>query len=156
MAAGGSPTKAQESVKLLDDMILTPMMYENPDLYWKWRRADHEHYNGSHYDEAFAIWEVEQMHHTDANGKKYSGAHWDLSEVQAVYMKYKVQLKPADNVYDMYVALNSFFHDNCVIYKSWFQEAFEARLIEGAISYFFKDEDAPEGKIWKYYQAMRK
>ena len=146
------------TTKRVSDM-LCPMKESKPDEYWAFMKKIYSDMVGAHYNEHFSTWEVAQMQHKGTDGILRKGAHWTLEQVQEVFAKIKGQIKPTDNIYDVFVALNSFYHDNCNLYQKWFvgqeKDAIESKIIEGAINYFFKDEDAPDGKIWLYYCGMR-
>lgn len=150
----GSEAHMNKALEVLDTKVMMPLEESNPELFWDIRRDIHKIYMGSHYNEEFAKWQVEHMYHMEGGDKK-QGQHWSMSDAEKVYSKYKPIMKAKDNISDVYVALNSMYHDLYVMYKSWFADNYEERIIEAAISYFFKDEDAPEGKIWRYYEAMR-
>lgn len=58
------------------------------------------------------------------------------------------------NVWDVYVALNAQYHDYYTLYYEWL-DGDEAKVHEktilSAITFWFKDEDAKEGKVWDYF-----
>lgn len=151
----GSEKVMWQSIGVIDEMILSHIKEHEPEFYWDFMREIHELYLGGHYNEEFGKWEVSQMHHKGTDGKIYKGEHWTVEQVSEVYEKYKSKLKKEDTVWDVYVAVHSYWHDNCVKYKEWFGEDYEAKIIEGCLNYFFLDEDAPSGKIWFYYKGMR-
>ena len=94
-------------------------------------------------DEKFARYDVEKMWHIAKDGIKHEGEHWNMSQARQVMREHG--LASPINEYDVYVALNAFWHDlSCVITD-------EDELIEAAIKFWFKDEDF-EGdcKIWWY------
>ena len=94
-------------------------------------------------DEKFARYDVEKMWHIAKDGIKHEGEHWNVSQARQVMREHGLSLPI--NEYDVYVALNAFWHDlSCVISD-------EDELIEAAIKFWFKDEDF-EGdcKIWWY------
>lgn len=50
--------------------MLCVMKREHPDMYWKFIREQHGVIYGNHYSEDFAMYDVEQMAHTNKEGKK--------------------------------------------------------------------------------------
>ena len=53
---------------------------------------------------------------------------------------------------DIYVAINAQYHDYATLYKSWFGDNIDTKIIESAIIFWFKDEDYHEGsKIVNYF-----
>ncbi len=152
----GSEAKTIEVIKMLDKEVFEPLLEANHSGYWMVMRKMHEIYNGCHFDESFALWEVAQMHHTDKAGMVHKGEHWTLAQVQEVFNKYKTHLKPQDNVYDMYVALHAGWHDGICLDTEYFGTDAEAKNIERSVDFYFMDEDfVGGGKIWKYCNAMR-
>lgn len=52
---------------------------------------------------------------------------------------------------DVYVAINSQYHDYAELFKSWFGDGIEQRIIESAIIFWFKDADCKaENKVVEY------
>lgn len=150
-----TPEQTRSVVKMLNDKIMKPFEHEHKDEFWNVMREMHELYEGCHYDEAFAMWEVSQMHHTDKSGILHRGQHWTIEQIDAVCKANRSMFKPKDNVYDVYVALHSWWHDNICQDKIDFGDNAESKNIERGLAYFFADEDAPDGKIWRYYKGMR-
>lgn len=140
------------SIKLVNN-TLQKIKEENPSLYWGFMRDAHEIMQGKHYNEAYAKWEVEQMHHKSPEGKVYKGEHWTKEETDAVLSKFRGKIPSTVNEYDFYVALNSSWHDFGCWAKNKFATDAEAELgvVELAIAYWFNDADYKgEGKVWHY------
>ena len=127
------------------DTLLSTLEKEHPQEYWKFMRATHEDLYGPHYDEEFAMWDVSQMHYTDKEGKQYSGAHWTISEIETATAG--KTFPKGSTKHDLYVGYNSMWHDMHKIYS-------DAEILDMAYLYFFADEDAPSGKVWRYINAM--
>ena len=54
---------------------------------------------------------------------------------------------------DVYVAINSQYHDYAELFRSWFTDGIEQRVIESAIVFWFKDADCKsENKIVEYFR----
>lgn len=148
-----SEQKMWESVECLDE-LLEEMEEDCPDKFWEFMRDQHEIFCGPHFDEKFAKWQVEHMHHKGSDGKEYKGEHWSMEDTDSVMAQYKSKLPAGTTSADFYVALNANYHDKCRLFKSWFAEKYEEKIIEDAIDFYFMDEDAPEGKVWHYMIAM--
>lgn len=146
------------SIKLVNN-TLQKIKEENPSLYWGFMRDAHEIMQGKHYNEAYAKWEVEQMHHKSPDGTIHRGEHWTKEQTNNVMMKYKTMLPAEITPCDFYVALNSQWHD----YICWAMKHFEseedaeAAIIEGAIAFWFNDEDwTSHDKVWCYFRSKNK
>lgn len=146
-----------QSIEILDDM-LEDMKEDNPNKYWCYMRRLHEAMFGEHYNKEYAIWEVEQMHHIDENGKVNKGEYWGYEETTAVMSKYRTKLPIEITPCDFYVALNAQYHDYWCLERKKHptEEATEAAIIEMAIHFWFLDEDwdAPT-KVWRYFRMKK-
>lgn len=97
---------------------------------------------------------VENMYHTE-NGKKYIGEKFDINKSKEVYNKYKNILPKHISMCEVYIAINAHYHDYCVLFKSWFNDNIDSKIIESAIIYWFLDEDCVEqNKVLKYFKTM--
>lgn len=146
------------SIKLVNN-TLQKIKEENPSLYWGFMRDAHEIMQGKHYNEAYAKWEVEQMHHKSPDGSIHRGEHWTKEQTNNVMMKYKTMLPAEITPCDFYVALNSQWHDYICWAKARFESDKEAEeaIIEGAIAFWFKDDDWPaHDKVWCYFRGKNK
>jgi len=146
------------SIKLVNN-TLQKIKEENPSLYWGFMRDAHEIMQGKHYNEAYAKWEVEQMHHKSPDGTIHRGEHWTKEQTNNVMMKYKAMLPAEITPCDFYVALNSQWHDYICWAKARFESDKEAEeaIIEGAVAFWFKDDDWPaHDKVWCYFRGKNK
>lgn len=146
------------SIKLVNN-TLQKIKEENPSLYWGFMRDAHEIMQGKHYNEAYAEWEVEQMHHKSPDGSIHRGEHWTKEQTNNVMMKYKAMLPAEITPCDFYVALNSQWHDYICWAKARFESDKEAEeaIIEGAVAFWFKDDDWPaHDKVWCYFRGKNK
>lgn len=146
------------SIKLVNN-TLQKIKEENPSLYWGFMRDAHEIMQGKHYNEAYAKWEVEQMHHKSPDGTIHRGEHWTKEQTNNVMMKYKAMLPAEITPCDFYVALNSQWHDYICWAKAHFESDKEAEeaIIEGAVAFWFKDDDWPaHDKVWCYFRGKNK
>jgi hypothetical protein len=60
---------------------------------------------------------------------------------------------PSEAHADVYVAINAQYHDYCELFKSWFNDGIEQKIIESAVVFWFKDDDYKDGfKLWNYFK----
>lgn len=149
----GSEEVMWASIGALSDH-LEKFIEKHPDLkeeYWELMREQHELMAGRHFDEAYALWQVEQMHHKGADGTEYRGAHWPIEATTSVLNKHRGKVPSEYNEWDFYVALNASWHD----YICWAKRKFsqpEEEVIELAIAFWFADDDWPtKTKMWDYF-----
>ena len=146
------------SVALVDG-LLEEMQKHHKERYWEILRNTHELMYGSHFNEEYAKWQVENMHHKSAEGKEYRGEHWGINEVSDVYSKFKNRIPTDITIWDFYVALNSQWHD----YWEWAKDKFptpdmaEMAIIDSAVKFWFQDDDWPSSdKVWCYFKMRAK
>ena len=96
---------------------------------------------------------VSDMWHISKD-KKYIGERFNMSKAHDVYNKYKHVLDDY-SVEDVYVAINAQYHDYCSLFKSWFGENIDDKIIESAIKFWFMDVDYLGGnKVHKYFMNL--
>ena len=97
---------------------------------------------GCHYNEEFALYDVEQIHYTNKAGEKRFGAHWTVEQIESATAGMKFPM--GTNKWDKYVAFNAAHADFCKDFD-------EASILKIGYSFFFADEDWPtDTKIWDY------
>ena len=134
--------------------LLDVVKEEHPDMYWDFLREQHEAMAGHHFNELYAEWEVEQMHHKGDDSTEYKGEHWSIEETNSVLAKYRSKIPSAYNEWDFYVALNASYHDYCAWAKRTFAERAEEEIIEMAVVFWFLDDDwTTKTKVWDYFRA---
>ena len=109
---------------------------------------------GKHFDEVYAEYEVSDMYSTNIRGVVVRGEVISFKEAEKVYENYKRFFKQPANVWDVYVALNAQYHDYYTLYYEWLdgdEAKVHEKIILSAITFWFKDEDAKEGKVWDYF-----
>ena len=147
----GTEAKMWASIDVLDEAMMF-LKEKNPDIYEETMRTIHEVFCGPHYNETFARMDVAAMHHKNKAGQTEKGEHWNINQVTAALKGFS--LPPNATQWDAYVALNANWHDKEVEYTGWFEDNAEKHIIEDAVNFYFRDDDAPEGKVWKYMCAM--
>lgn len=114
--------------------------------------SEEEHEKTERFDEKTAREKVSKMFHLE-NGKKYIGEKYNLSIAKEMMEKYRGVVPSTVTCYDMYVAMNEHYHNYCSLFKAWFGESIDMKIIESAIVYWFKDDDWSDGcKIWKHFE----
>ena len=133
--------------------LLEQIKEEHPDLYWSFLRDQHEVMVGHHFNEAYAKWEVEKMHHKGMDGTTYKGEHWSIEQTNAVLPGMRSKIPPAYNEWDFYVALNASYHDFCKTAKKHLPEKTDELIIDLAVAFWFEDEDWEDTTIvWDYFR----
>ena len=131
------------SIETVNDM-LEELREEHPEKYWAFMRRVHEDIYGSHYNEEFAKYDIEQMHSTDANGVKHMGAHWTKAEVTQALMGKAIPAEVTEC--DKWVAANAMWHDLRKVFD-------ERQILNATVLFFFQDEDwEGHGKVWEYME----
>lgn len=96
---------------------------------------------------------VSKLWSIDNKGRKCVGEKYSMSTSKEVYNNYKGVLPQSVTYVDVYMAINTQYHDYHCLYKTWFGENTNHQIIESAISYWFKDVDYNKGcKIQDYYK----
>lgn len=146
------------SINLMDE-LLEEMEKHHKERYWKILRDTHELIYGKHFNEEYAVWQVEKMHHKSPDGKEYKGEHWSTIETNDVFVRVKNKIPSEVTQWDFYVALNTQWHD----YWEWAKDKFstpeeaEMAIIDGAVKFWFLDDDWPApDKVWCYFKMMAK
>ncbi|WP_294536861.1 hypothetical protein [uncultured Bacteroides sp.] len=115
--------------------------------YWKFMREQHELFYGPHYNEDFARYDVAQIRYTGKSGDRRSGEYWSKAQIEEATKG--LAFPSGTTCWDKYVAFNAFYSDMCQVLD-------DETILKAAYKYFFQDEDAAEGKIWHYMQAVKK
>lgn len=93
-----------------------------------------------HLTEENAKYLVQNMYHIEG-GETCVGELFDINKAKMVCQKYRSVL-PKDVTYlEVYVAINLHYHDYKILYKSWFKDNYEWKIIDSAIIFWFKDDD---------------
>lgn len=120
-----------ESIDDLDEM-LCDIKKEHPDKFWKFIRKQHGIMYNNHYDEKFAMWDVERM--------KPLGMYWTVTQVEEATRG--IPLPSGTTIWDKFVALNSMANDLHGVIP-------DDQIIKAALAFWINDKDwKGEGKIW--------
>lgn len=102
------------------------------------------------FDEHHAKQIVSQMYHI-VKDRKFTGEKYDMLKAKEVMSKYQSHLSGA-SLADVYIAINAQYHDYCELFKEWFGSNIDYKIIESAITFWFKDVDyAGENKVYSYF-----
>lgn len=122
------------------------------DMYKMMRYMRHSMNEGEHFDESEAKYLVADMYHTE-NGRKYTGEKFDIHKAKEICERYRGILPTSVTPADVYVAINSQYHDYAELFKNWFGNDIEQKVVESAIVFWFKDADAKsENKLMEYFR----
>lgn len=76
---------------------------------------------------------------------------FDMHKAKEVCERYRGILPTSATVADVYVAINSQYHDYVELFKNWFGDGIEQKIVESAIVFWFKDADCKaENKVVEY------
>ncbi len=105
-----------------------------------------------HFISSEAEYIVSEMYHTE-NGRRYTGEKYDFEKAKEVCERYRGFLPSTVTPVDVYVAINAQYHDYANLFKSWFGDRIDHKVIESAIVFWFKDEDNPgTAKLVNYFR----
>lgn len=87
--------------------------------------------------------------------KEYGFKELNWSEKD--FDKYVRNINSSITVWDVYVAINAQYHDYVRLYSEWFRNInkneLDNKIIESAITFYFKDEDSGSTKTWNYFKT---
>lgn len=128
------------------------------EIFWDAMKEFHECVKGEHFDEVYAMCQVNDMYHTKANGVICRGQIFTVEDAKAIYDKHVRNINREITCWDVYVAVNAQYHDYIRMYKQWFpnltEEQLDEKIIHSAINFWFEDEDAGSGKVWNYFKDI--
>lgn len=81
------------------------------------------------------------------------GEKFDMHKAKEICERYRGILPTSATVADVYVAINSQYHDYAELFKNWFGDGIEQKIVESAIVFWFKDADSKsENKVVGYFR----
>lgn len=108
-----------------------------------------------HYNEEYAIKDVEKMFYVDSEAQTHYAPYWTVQQVKDVYESVQKEITAGYNFWDFYVTLQMQMSDYYLTVKGWFPDATEPELdkkiVELAVAWL-NDPDNPYDthKIWGY------
>ena len=115
--------------------------------------TDHKQYvqDSSYINESDAKDIVSKMFHFES-GRKYIGEKFDMYRAKEICERYKGLIPSNISACVVYIAINSQYHDYIELFKNWFTDNLEQKIIESAIVFWFKDADClKQHKVIKYF-----
>lgn len=107
--------------------------------------------NNNDLNETEAVKIVSKMYHVE-NGRKYIGEKFSIYTAKEICERYRGILSSNITVCDIYIAINSQYHDYSKLFKTWFGDNIDNKIIESAMVYWFMDEDCiSDNKIKDYF-----
>ena len=137
------------------------MEMDDFDRFNKYDMDDEEMYNimkymrhsmneGEHFNDSEAKYLVSEMYHVE-NGRKHVGEKYDMYKAKEIIERYRGILPTSVTPADLYVAINTQYHDYAELFKNWFGDNIDQKIIESAVVFWFKDADCKaENKIVEY------
>lgn len=93
---------------------------------------------------------VSKMYHINSN-RKYIGEKFDIYKAKEICERYRSMIPKEANYIDVYLAINSQYHNYICLFKQWFDENdVDYKIIQSAIHYWFNDDD------WAYKDKIQK
>lgn len=80
------------------------------------------------------------------------GERFSIQYAKDICIKYKDMLDSSIHYTDIYLAINSQYHNYCSLFKKWFKQDLEDKIVESALIYWFKDDDYEGSKIYDYFK----
>lgn len=112
----------------------------------------HSMNDGEHFTESEAMDLVSDMYHTEG-GRKYSGEKFDIHKAKEICERHRGVIPVSATPTDVYAAINSQYHDYVELFKSWFGDNVDQKIIESAIIFWFKDVDCKSrNKVVSYFK----
>lgn len=105
-----------------------------------------------HFNETYAKYIVSKMWHKDNMGRKYIGEKFDIMMAKETCERYRGIVPSSITYSDIYIAINSHYHDYSCLFKKWFGNDIDQKIIESAIVFWFKDEDYGPSKLWNHFK----
>ena len=94
---------------------------------------------------------VSKMYHIE-DGRKYIGQKFDINKAKEVCERYRGYIPSSVTYCDVYIVINSHYHDYISLYKQWFGDKADCKIIESAMVFWFMDDDYQyEKKVEKFY-----
>ena len=148
--------KEQELYNKFKEFMNRESYTEEP--YYEDRKKEHSTrsiYKAAKSDDHFSVHEAENivadMYHYDG-GRKYVGEKYSMNKAKEVCERFRGMIPTHVNYVDIYVAINAQYHDYCILFKSWFGDNIDSKIIESAVIFWFRDDDfAEENKLKAYF-----
>lgn len=150
-AAGKGSEKTMEASVAHVSQLLEDIRESHPAMYWQFMREEHALMFDNHYTEDFARWDVSQMFHTE-DEEEVRGEHFSVSQAEKFAKEKNIKY-----LWDVFVAVNANYHDKARLFSEWFEDSedVDERIVADAMAFYFEDEDAGDGKVWRYINGTK-
>lgn len=136
----------------MDDFDRFKYNMDDEDMHRMMKYMRHSMGEEGKIDEHEAKHIVSEMYHVE-NGRKHTGEKFDMHKAKEVCERYRGILPSSINPVDVYIAINSQYHDYAELFKNWFGDNIDQKIIESAIVFWFKDVDAKaKNKVVNYFK----
>ena len=136
-----------ERFNRMSDNLTEEDMYEIMKMAREKKNSGNEHFN-----ESYAKYLVSNMYHYEG-GRKYVGEKFSMAKAKEMCERYRGVIPQSFTHADVYVAINEHYHNCSELFKSWFGEDIDQKVIEAAILYWFKDDDCKSNsKLWNHFK----
>lgn len=137
-----------EKVYLSDKQTKTADDYKHPEPISYSSKSIDEHLTENQAKDM-----VSKMYHINSN-RKYIGEKFDIYKAKEICERYRSMIPKEANYIDVYLAINSQYHNYICLFKQWFDENdIDCKIIQSAIHYWFNDDDqAYKDKIQKLFK----
>ena len=115
-----------------------------PELYREMEDKLYEHVNGPHFTERKYNCAVSKMVNEDGT----TGPHWKIEDISAVAKQKDVSFNGDFNLYDFAYVMNMMYSDYSNVVSG------HDMFVKMSLA-FLNDKDAPKGKAYLYYKAMK-
>lgn len=109
------------------------------------------------YQDALIQCDIRRVAEHADNGKICKGEIYNYDCAKNVFDKYVRNINSSITVWNVYVAINAQYHDYIRLYSEWFRNInkneLDNKIIESAITFYFKDEDSDSTKTWNYFKT---
>ena len=123
---------------------------DDEEMYNMMKYMRHSMNEGEHFSDSEAKYLVSEMYHVE-NGRKHVGEKYDIHKAKEIIERYRGILPTSVTPADLYVAINTQYHDYAELFKNWFGDNIDQKIIESAVVFWFKDADCKaENKIVEY------
>ena len=116
-------------------------------LYGIYKAKKKSNHKPKHLDEATAKRVMARIKFTDDDGVLHTKPKWSMEEIDEETCH--LDFPEGTTIYDKWVAFNFFYADVCRA-----EILPISKVIYGAYYFYFKDEDAPDDKLYRYLEAM--
>lgn len=126
--------------------------FTEDDMYSMMKYLRHSMNEDEHLKDSEAKYIVSNMYHIE-NGRKHTGEKYDMHKAKEIVERYRGILPTSVTPADVYVAINAQYHDYAELFKNWFNDNIDQKIIESAIVFWFKDVDYKAGnKVVEYFK----